>query len=472
MTAFVNSIQEILKARHSGLHLIALEVTSSKTELAYQEVKIKLGEDGNHKPMPPEESEYWIELARNTALNKTWGDLKPKEIRNISKCLLYSSTSTPLVLDDKFLTPLIESCQKNLKKRLCAILIDGYLSNYKKDGQGIKLLGKWLAQTVTVWDWPWADRQKSFSLFDNDDAPRVISDIIMKSNDSLEKVLNDCGISGNRLSVGMGSYAFLETLKFFRKNAESLSTGNTLFYLKRIQEWSVADGKSFSYPTLKTTFIESLLLPWVNATPDEKIVNQTLGLLIDFFGDPRLGGASWILVNEDAMRIIRGWLVKRALAQFLDVVDELALDRQWKYRRAFWMAYYNKGVISDAWVAFAGNGASKAREIAKRHKDNSWLSFGNLYGSGDANHAVLILRIGDLIIADFSHMGKWRIWKAVSNQKAPKPYEKQYDRYDIMHGNADHEGPHLPVDGWQRKVEQVIANATGIKLMMKEYMPR
>ena len=43
-------------------------------------------------------------------------------------------------------------------------------------------------------------------------------------------------------------------------------------------------------------------------------------------------------MSQDARAVFRRWLVKVALDQFLDVIDKLAAERMWRYRRAFWMA--------------------------------------------------------------------------------------------------------------------------------------
>ena len=41
------------------------------------------------------------------------------------------------------------------------------------------------------------------------------------------------------------------------------------------------------------------------------------------------------------------WLVKASLRQFLDVVDRVAPPQQWEYRRTFWTAVHEAGLIDD-----------------------------------------------------------------------------------------------------------------------------
>lgn len=468
MTALAESLQNILGTK---LPMVALPDVPPKIDAAYQIIKKKLGEGQPVEPLTAQESEYWIDLARATVSTGSWNDLKSREIKNISLCLWHGENA--LATDENFLLSFLKACESRIKKSLCRALIWVYLYNYERNKPGVALLGEWLTGVVGQWDWLWSDRNKDLFLFDGHEAARSIGNAIMTSKGDVSDVLESLGLTGALQSGGMSSAALSETLKNYRENARLYDAGETVSRLKRILDWADLKEKEFAYPKLKTLFIESLLLPWVGGNPEEKIINTTQSFLLDIFGDPRLGGASWNGVDENAMRVIRGWLVKRALAQFLDVVDELALDHQWKYRRAFWMAYYNKGVISDAWVAFASNGATKAQQIARRHEDNSWLSFGNLYGSGDPNHAVLILRIGNLTIADFSHNGKCRLWDS-RNERAPKPYAKHYDRSDLVNSKAESEYIHSnsPNYLWQGRVASEINNITGVKTIQRDYMPR
>ena len=468
MTALALSLQDIIKTK---LAVVVLPDVPPKIDEAYRLVKQKLGDGPPVQLLTPKESEHWVELGQTTFSSNSWSNLKPHDIKNISLCLWYGDE--PLAKDEGFLESFLATCQNNIKKSLCRALIWVYLHNYEYDRPGISLLGDWLVKFVNQWDWPWADKQKELFLFSGKSASRSVSKFVMSQKGKPSDILESCGLAGSLQSGGAASSAFFEMLNDYKSHASSYDFDGISLHLKRVMEWAALEGQKFSYPRLKTHFIESLLLPWIERNPNDEIINLTQSFLIDLFGDPRLGGASWKSIDEKAMRIIRGWLVKRALAQFLDVVDETAPDQQWKYRRAFWMAYYNKGVITDAWVAFGKNGANKAEQIARRNKDNSWLSFGHLFGSGDSDHAVLILRIGNMIVADFSHNGKCRLWDA-RNERAPKPYNKNYDRADLTNSRSDSEYIHSNSSGylWQGRVASEINNMTGIKVIQREYTPR
>ena len=99
-------------------------------------------------------------------------------------------------------------------------------------------------------------------------------------------------------------------------------------------------------------------------------------------------------------------VAQATLSQFLEVVDRVAERQQWHYRRAFWTAYIERRVVSNAWVAFGTTGAQVARRLADDSADTLMRHFAALGGAG-TDQAVLLLHIGDLIIADWSHNGRF-----------------------------------------------------------------
>ena len=47
---------------------------------------------------------------------------------------------------------------------------------------------------------------------------------------------------------------------------------------------------------------------------------------------------------------MRRWLARASLDVFFKLIEEHALEAHWRYRQAFWLAYLQKGIISDAWL--------------------------------------------------------------------------------------------------------------------------
>lgn len=225
-------------------------------------------------------------------------------------------------------------------------------------------------------------------------------------------------------------------------------------------------------PERSARFLESLLEPFRNQEPDEGIQNSIKGFALRWYGDPRLKPHNWSAVSTEALSVMRRWLVAATLEAFFQILDENAdryedADRQWPYRRAFWTAYLRADHIIDAWVALGWRVATDSRLQLKEVAANN---YGELKGSRP-DHAVLILRVADLIITEWSHMGKYRAWQADS-ASAPKLYKSLYHRRELLH-MPDFEGTHHGAENgrWQRDLSDHIRRRTGIKMGLRELMP-
>jgi hypothetical protein len=211
------------------------------------------------------------------------------------------------------------------------------------------------------------------------------------------------------------------------------------------------------------------LSPWANSDPEPKIKEVIQRFLLESLGDPRIDRGAWLGARETAREVIIRWLAQATLEQFLKVVDHVAERHQWDYRRAFWSAYIERGFVSNAWVAFGSSGAQVARKIAETTADPLMKRFATLGGSGP-DQAVLLLSIGDLIVADWSHNGRLRIWRK-GNGEAPLFSAPAYTAVELRKA-SDFDTVHIPADGWQSKAENYIRRYTGIKIAEHEYLPR
>ncbi|WP_227657754.1 EH signature domain-containing protein, partial [Candidatus Magnetaquicoccus inordinatus] len=175
----------------------------------------------------------------------------------------------------------------------------------------------------------------------------------------------------------------------------------------------------------------------------------------------------WLDVDEKAQRVMRRWLTRASLEQFLDVVDLTAQSHMWAARRKFWSAYYEHKFMLEAWVAFARDGSNFAKRLAAEKENPAIGSFGVLASGGVLkNHAVLIMQIGDLVVADWSHNGKCHIWLP-GNENVPKLYRHTYHRDELVNGsdfNKVHNGD------WQNDVHAFIRRYTGITITTRRYV--
>jgi hypothetical protein len=193
------------------------------------------------------------------------------------------------------------------------------------------------------------------------------------------------------------------------------------------------------------------------------------------FGDPRLYSSRWTRM-QDAEAIVRRWLVQASLRQFLDVIDHVTPEgdekRMFKYRRLFWEAVYRAELISDAWVVFDG----KANRFAKRSFGNE-LSFAS-FQSVKPGQAVLLLRVGRGLVAEWSYSGRCFIWNDAEARDAPRMYRRAYGVSELQCKTATDgldkavfavRHIHPETGYWQSKAAAKIQQMTGVRIAQSEY---
>lgn len=228
------------------------------------------------------------------------------------------------------------------------------------------------------------------------------------------------------------------------------------------------------FPGARIAIAEGFLRPFAQAEPPATLRHVLQSFLVDHYGDPRIRMTHWQGVGDDALGVMRSWLVESTLGDFFQLVREASThdpdaDRMWPYREAFWRAYLTRGVINEAWVVLGDDIATHAVAFLEGQGN----AYGRLQHGGLARktHAVLIMRIGDLVISEWSHTGKYRVWHD-DNASAPRFYKQHYSRKDVT-SNPDFDGSHHGArkGTWQAKLADLVMDWTSITVSQKEYMP-
>ena len=271
------------------------------------------------------------------------------------------------------------------------------------------------------------------------------------------------GFSRSLYGARLAGHAYIAAAQELKKTPSSLPI------IRRFAAWGKADDRfAFeSAPGAAARMAEAMLLPWVDRQPPEDVRAFIEGHLLSLLHDLRIERSCWVDVDEDAKRVMRRWLTRASLEQFLDVVDRTAQSHMWPARRKFWGAYYEHEYMGEAWVAFAREGAELAKSLAAEKENPAIGNFGVLATSANVqkNHAVLIMQISELTVADWSHSGKCHIWLS-ENPSAPKLY-RSYSRDELIN-NSDFEKKHG--GQWQFEVYDFIKRHTGIRMNVREYM--
>lgn len=251
--------------------------------------------------------------------------------------------------------------------------------------------------------------------------------------------------------------------------------------IERMKSWARADGGGtrnvpmLRYGEHRIALADGLVRPWLNQRPVDSIRHALTSFLITHYGDPRKltqvhAGHRWQGVSPATIAAVRRWLVGDTLQGFMRIL-QLTADEIWRHRERFWMAYYEHGVVDEAWLALGSQATWHAQQEFRRA---NWAHYGALVSGATSDQSVLFLRIGHMIFMEWSHNGSLR---ACANTDAgvPAMYLAEYrgeelrevSSYDFHNGqNQRPELRHMNSEGgtWQRKARDFIAQHTGVRL--------
>lgn len=292
----------------------------------------------------------------------------------------------------------------------------------------------------------------------------------------------DARLQGACVSGGLEQSGFMRAVFELALSSTRAGLGSDGFAEKDLVSLlsmaTAAGSHDLRFKASQTTLVEALLLPCSKRKLDERITTRIEEFVLRLYGDPRVDRSRWQGVDEAAVMVVLEWLVEDTLEDFFRLLEHLAqgdpvATRHWRYRKAFWTAYLKAGVIQDAWVVLGPSIAGQAERIL----GEEGKAFGRLAKSHSVkgNHAALIMRIGKLVITEWSHNGRYRVWdtEKADRLQVPTPYQAHYTRLDLVR-NATLEGAHAGSENgrWQKKVAGHIRGKTGISVRFKEYMPR
>lgn len=213
--------------------------------------------------------------------------------------------------------------------------------------------------------------------------------------------------------------------------------------------------------------IDALLLPWagLRRAPAARAREIIMRFLLQCVGDPRTHSVSWQPAAPEARTVMLGWLVEDAFESFFGLVDDTAMDSQWQYRRAFWGAYLEEGAIREAWVVLG----RAARNRGARQIQRLGMACGSLESAHDPSQSVLLMRIGDITIAEWSHDGACRMWDS-GQTAAPQLHRTRYAAHELRYG-ASFERRHDGSEAyrWQDDLRSRIFSKTGIRIERGTY---
>ncbi len=369
---------------------------------------------------------------------------------------------------------LLRHCSAIAKRTLDRRLARAYWNRFKVGVPLFVELGLYCKSRQKRLGSPWSELSHTIPIWDSELGPARLGDRLLRAEDR-EAFLAMANLRVQDLSGGFVDAAFgalLKSLAAKQNVPQSRSVGQVE------GEGILSLGASLGESTIKANaelLAYVLLKPWIAMDPDDAYRDKVMALLLDRLGDPRTSQNNWDTLAErlsriqglrdaaEVLRVLHQWITEKTVRLFFDLIARTT-DRpdQWKERRAFWEAYLDNKFVERAWFALGQD----ARGLAQIAKSSHGLLFGRVGGSGAASsQSVLLMKIGDLIVAEWSDNGRARFWvdAAENSRFLPKFNSKYYEGQTLrsMSGGTGFEA--IAHQGkWYRKFADHIATTTRI----------
>lgn len=362
---------------------------------------------GSPRPLAPiETQEDLLRRTRAAFAAGRFSQVTRRDLRRVIDCVWASPEDGPLV--DACVDAIASSGSRGLHRAM----VETYLRRFPENHDQFRHLCRDLNRIAAREGSAWAALAESWKIFDPIQGPRTVGTALLQPDPG--EVLKFTGLTGELASGGFcraaWRFACAETAESDIDSAP-----------KRVRAVVRLAELLGDLPGERAHYARALIRPWTRSSPSAALKCFVIDELVGRIGDPRLDRTRWAglereleadFPNEDAAGLIqrlRFWLVENAIHQFLDVVDHDADPDQWPYRKAFWLSYLKAGHVTDAWVAFGPAAADRARDLAENSKSASRL-YADLTRGYQPNQSVLLMRIDNLIVGDWSHTGQCRFW--------------------------------------------------------------
>lgn len=225
----------------------------------------------------------------------------------------------------------------------------------------------------------------------------------------------------------------------------------------------------------------AVLKPWVSVSPTGELRRELTRWLLQQYGDPRDARhrTAWVGIDEDARQLLLRWLAGDSLQGFLSVLRETA-DHTWPYREKFWMAYFDEELITEAWLVLGPQAEGQYLRLASQTKGRGGYASFARGSQVQAEQSALLLRMGNLLFAEWSHNGALRAFE-LNSPICPQLYQRIYDASALRRPSLDfHEGlnkePQLSHkyserSQWQDKARNFIAKHLSVRMPRDRYFP-
>lgn len=401
-------------------------------------------------------------------------EARPRELRRA--CWLLWSEGTP---PGDAIPGLLEAILREAanSRRMLRTLIHCWLLARDAGRESHRRAGSELARLVAASDDPRFDRVRTaaaeIELFDAPRAANKLAHALLTGPLGIDELLSRCGLHEPASAAsGMLERTLEAALRTWPNLARRRDAGAIL---ERLLEFSLHE-RRLRFWENRGALASGLIAPWLldAPPPPDELRSRVQRFLLDHLGDPRVKPAKWLGTDPRAVALFKSWLARASLRAFFDIIRDFALDRQWRYRERFWRACLERGAIQDVWLALASHVGAAARSVADLRG-----AYGELVDGVQSTQAVMLMRIGDFVLCEWSHDGRLRAWPT-SWSNAPKLGRTSYSASELRSNSLPFPGggildglAHIGAENgvWQEKAAAFLRERAGIDLARHEYRP-
>lgn len=204
----------------------------------------------------------------------------------------------------------------------------------------------------------------------------------------------------------------------------------------------------------------SALIEYLGDEASENLRQPIQSYALKKWGDPRITGGQirWRGVSDIARKIFTRWLTTEDLVFFFDVVSRACRDKQFEYRRAFWLAYlehisFCRPVLRSEARQYFANDPQAQQYFYQRQP-------ANLRGGTRDQHAFII-QIANYTFVEFSTAGACYVY---SNSSLPFDTSKMSYHISRLRNQswAVERFIHDSYFRWQNRLQSWIKDEIGI----------
>ena len=202
-----------------------------------------------------------ISKLRSVASSKSsLSQLTLREMRLAGSCLFDGERC--LADNDNFLDQYLDALRSLRSRMATKRLINAYCLHFDPKNRGIQRIGAFLREAITNvrGRWEWVERSRQYMLFEPRQAAQQLANLTLGST-SPRAELERCGLTGQLLTGGLASHAFLSALHIIQARLEADAS---IEDVDRAISWVSGQNGVLYFSAHRAALSNALLLPWVH----------------------------------------------------------------------------------------------------------------------------------------------------------------------------------------------------------------